>query len=85
MPLFDYRCVECGHEFEALQAINEPALADCPKCDMVALQKLLSAPHFSFGDEDSARKQLMKEEVKKRESKRKKEALTSRRADIHIK
>lgn len=85
MPLFDYRCVECGHEFEALQAINEAVLTDCPKCDMVALQKQLSAPHFTFGDEDSARKQLMREEVKKRAVGNKKAGLTERRADIHIK
>src|SRR5262249_79989 len=43
MPLFDYHCKKCGHEFEALVRRDEtPA---CEKCGSKDLQKLLSVPY----------------------------------------
>ena len=33
MPTYEYRCGECGHEFEAFQSITANALTDCPKCE----------------------------------------------------
>lgn len=32
MPLYDYRCQNCGHTFEARQGMSEPVLTDCPLC-----------------------------------------------------
>jgi putative FmdB family regulatory protein len=31
MPTYDYRCLECGHEFETRQSMKDPHLTDCPK------------------------------------------------------
>lgn len=32
MPTYDYRCLECEHEFEVFQGINDPRLTECPTC-----------------------------------------------------
>jgi putative FmdB family regulatory protein len=46
MPLYEYRCDTCGHEFEALQKMNDEPLIHCPACDEAALRKLVSAAGF---------------------------------------
>lgn len=46
MPIFDYRCSQCGHTFDALQKLGEPALTQCPECGKAALDKLVSTPAF---------------------------------------
>jgi putative FmdB family regulatory protein len=46
MPIFDYQCRKCGHSFDALQKLGEPALTKCPECGKDALEKLLSTPAF---------------------------------------
>ncbi len=48
MPLFDYQCAACGHEFETLQGINEQPLTDCPECAAPQLKKKVAAPAFTF-------------------------------------
>ena len=32
MPIYGYRCSNCGHEFEIQQRITEQPLTTCPKC-----------------------------------------------------
>lgn len=46
MPIYEYRCGDCGHEFEKLQKLDEQRLIDCPECGQAALQKLISAAGF---------------------------------------
>ncbi len=42
VPIFEYRCQSCRHEFETLVRTGDtPA---CPKCAGVELDKLLSLP-----------------------------------------
>ena len=42
MPIFEYSCNACHHEFETLVRTGDtPA---CPKCAATALTKLLSLP-----------------------------------------
>ena len=48
MPLYEYRCADCGHELEVLQKISDPAPVDCPSCQHPALQKKLSAAGFQL-------------------------------------
>ncbi len=33
MPTYEYRCTDCGHEFEEFQPISDPPITICPKCD----------------------------------------------------
>jgi putative FmdB family regulatory protein len=42
MPIFEYRCNDCGHEFEFLQMPNAAKAAACPKCASESLEKLLT-------------------------------------------
>jgi len=46
MPIYEYRCAECGHELEKLQKISDAPLTECPACGKPALQKLVSAAGF---------------------------------------
>jgi putative FmdB family regulatory protein len=46
MPIYEYRCGQCGHELEAMQKISDEPLRQCPACGQEALSKLLSAPGF---------------------------------------
>jgi len=46
MPIYEYRCGDCGHIFDALQKISDDPLKSCPECNEPALKKLLSAPKF---------------------------------------
>jgi putative FmdB family regulatory protein len=41
MPLFDFRCRACGHEFEALTRPQDPPVT-CPACRSPDLERLLS-------------------------------------------
>ena len=40
MPIYEYACRQCGHEFETLVRAN--ALANCPSCSSAQLDKKLS-------------------------------------------
>ena len=46
MPIYEYACVECGHELEALQKMSDAPLTECPACQQESLQKIVSAPGF---------------------------------------
>jgi putative FmdB family regulatory protein len=41
MPLYEYRCLGCGHEFELLVLSASPRAA-CPSCAGESLERLLS-------------------------------------------
>ncbi|MEM7080673.1 MAG: zinc ribbon domain-containing protein [Pseudomonadota bacterium] len=46
MPIYEYRCDNCGHELEAMRKLSEEPLTLCPKCNMHALRKKISAAGF---------------------------------------
>ena len=42
MPIFEYACKKCGHQFEALlKSASDPA-QECPKCHASGAKRLLS-------------------------------------------
>ncbi|MCP2520461.1 zinc ribbon domain-containing protein [SCandidatus Aminicenantes bacterium Aminicenantia_JdfR_composite] len=47
MPLYEYRCSNCGETFEVIQKFNQPLLEKCSKCGG-KLTKLLSPPMIQF-------------------------------------
>ena len=40
MPIFEYRCEECGHKFEAILFGEQKP--ECPKCHTARLEQQLS-------------------------------------------
>lgn len=48
MPIYEYRCSSCSHEFESLQKFSDAPLTACPSCHAAALVKLLSAAGFQL-------------------------------------
>jgi putative FmdB family regulatory protein len=48
MPIYEYRCGECGHQDEHLQKVAEKPLSKCPACGKKAYKKQLSAAGFQL-------------------------------------
>ena len=48
MPIYEYRCKDCGHKLEALQKLSDAPLLTCPSCGKDALSKLVSAAGFQL-------------------------------------
>lgn len=46
MPLYDYACSSCAHQFETIQKASDDPLRECPSCGALTLKKLLSALRF---------------------------------------
>ena len=47
MPLYEYRCKSCGHQFEKIQSFSAPEEKVCPVCGG-EVERLLSAPAVQF-------------------------------------
>lgn len=47
MPLYEYRCQSCGHQFEKIQSFSAPEEKECPVCQG-PVERLLSAPAVQF-------------------------------------
>lgn len=46
MPIYEYRCQSCGHEFETIQKLSDAPLTTCPACSEESLRKKVSAAGF---------------------------------------
>lgn len=47
MPIYDYRCDECGHAFSAVQSYSESTIDKCPNCGKRP-RRLISTPAIVF-------------------------------------
>jgi putative FmdB family regulatory protein len=47
VPLYEYRCKACGHQFEKIQSFSAPDEKECPVCKG-ELERLISAPAVQF-------------------------------------
>lgn len=47
MPLYPYRCQECGHTFEKIQSFSSEPLTECPECKG-RVERTLTAPALQF-------------------------------------
>ena len=48
MPIYEYRCGECGFQKEFLQRMSDAPMKDCPECGKPALKKMVSAAGFQL-------------------------------------
>jgi putative FmdB family regulatory protein len=47
LPLYAYRCTQCGHKFEKIQNFSATPEQECPQCHGV-LERPLTAPGLQF-------------------------------------
>ncbi|MBW2387935.1 MAG: zinc ribbon domain-containing protein [Deltaproteobacteria bacterium] len=46
MPIYEYQCEKCQHEFEREQRITADPIKTCPKCKARRVKKLISQTSF---------------------------------------
>jgi putative FmdB family regulatory protein len=46
MPIYEYQCQACRHEFETIQKFSDAPLTRCPECGKHKLKKKISAVAF---------------------------------------
>ena len=55
MPIYDYKCNECGKTYDIFHKVREVAEdVVCPRCGSVKHTRLLSAPSFNMGSQPDA-------------------------------
>lgn len=47
MPIYEYRCEQCGHLVDLIQKRTDPPLETCSRCGG-SMKKLLAAPALQF-------------------------------------
>ncbi|MBL8470626.1 MAG: zinc ribbon domain-containing protein [Rhodocyclaceae bacterium] len=48
MPIYEYRCSDCGHQKDVLQKVSAAPLTTCPACGKETFAKLISAAGFQL-------------------------------------
>lgn len=46
MPIYEYACGKCEHEFEVEQRMSDPPVKTCPKCRSRKVKRLISRTSF---------------------------------------
>ena len=46
MPIYEYRCISCGYEFEEVQKFSDPSFEECPDCGEKSAEKQVSMSSF---------------------------------------
>ena len=47
MPIYEYQCQSCGHQFDVIQKVSDEKLTICPKCNEKKLKNLLPLQDLS--------------------------------------
>jgi len=48
MPIYEYACSACSHQFEEWQKMSDPPVRTCPKCKKKKVERLISATAFQL-------------------------------------
>ncbi|WP_397474507.1 FmdB family zinc ribbon protein [Pusillimonas sp.] len=48
MPIYAYKCSDCGHAQDVLQKMSDPILTDCPQCGKSTYVKQVTAAGFQL-------------------------------------
>ncbi|MBM4034652.1 MAG: zinc ribbon domain-containing protein [Planctomycetes bacterium] len=49
MPIYEYRCGDCGHEFERRQKMSDAPVRKCPECGKPARRVIGAVAGFVRG------------------------------------
>ncbi|MBN1273690.1 MAG: zinc ribbon domain-containing protein [Candidatus Aminicenantes bacterium] len=85
MPIYEYKCSDCGDVFEIIQSVKDTPLKKCPRCGG-KVTKLVSAPAIQFKGNgwyitDYARKKTTPHSYKKSKPESKKTNKESKEKD----
>lgn len=72
MPIYEYRCESCAHEFETL--VRGEARPSCPECDSLELERLMSLPRVK----SSTTRDMAMRAAKKRDASQAKDRMQER-------
>jgi putative FmdB family regulatory protein len=48
VPIYAYRCADCGHTKDVLQKLSDPVLSTCPACGHDSFAKQITAAGFQL-------------------------------------
>ncbi|MDA8329057.1 MAG: zinc ribbon domain-containing protein [Betaproteobacteria bacterium] len=48
MPIYAYKCTQCGHTQDMMQKMSDAPLTVCPQCGQASFSKQLSAAGFQL-------------------------------------
>jgi putative FmdB family regulatory protein len=48
MPIYEYACAACGHQFEEWQKMSDAPVSTCPKCKKKKVERLISRTAFQL-------------------------------------
>ena len=46
MPIYAFRCEQCGHDFDRLQKLSDPDPETCLSCGAASVKRAVTAPSF---------------------------------------
>ena len=46
MPIYEYECQACHHQFDLIQKMGDEPVCECPSCHQQSAQRLISAAGF---------------------------------------
>jgi putative FmdB family regulatory protein len=65
MPIYEYKCKKCDHEFETKQNRNDSPKKKCPSCGKFKLYKVISEPIIIIRGESTTLGQASERNSKK--------------------
>lgn len=48
MPIYEYQCSHCQHQFDELQKLQDAPISQCPQCHQATAIRLVSAAGFQL-------------------------------------
>ena len=48
MPIYEYKCNNCGHEYELIQKMSDSPVTECEACHQDSAVRLVSAAGFQL-------------------------------------
>ena len=80
MPIYEYQCQSCGHQFDVIQKVSDEKLTICPKCNEKKLKKLVTSAGFKLKGTGWYMKLISK--IKKRKRKQKNNKKINKKYDL---